>query len=229
MSDWQLGLPSPIFTFVTTRRLAILDAAGRLINERGFAATTVDDVIVAAGLSGKSHFYHYFQSKEQLGLAVVDRQSTQFTERGLAILREPMIEPLDRLTLFIDTLVALQSAREGRHASPFGNLVGELADAHEGFRRRLDVVFDDWSGQLQTLLLELRTQLHEDVDVARLARFIIAALEGGMLMTRVKRDASVMQGIGEDLKRFIATHLRDGEAILRRQAERDQPLVQAHG
>jgi hypothetical protein len=46
----------------------------------------------------------------------------------------------------------------------------------------------------------------------RLARFIIAALEGGMLMTRVTRDAGVMEGIGEDLKRFIATHLRDGEA-----------------
>ena len=215
---------------MTTRRLAILDAAGRLISERGFAATTVDDVIAAAGLSGKSHFYHYFASKDELGLAVIDRQSAQFTERGLAILREPMIEPLDRLMLFIDTLVALQSVREGRNGSPFGNLAGELADANEGFRRRLDVVFDHWSGQLQALLLELRSQLHEDVDAARLARFIIAALEGGMLMTRVKRDASVMRGIGEDLKRFIATHLRDGEAILRRQAEREhQPLARATG
>ena len=191
------------------------------MSERGFASTTVDDVIAAAGLSGKSHFYHYFNSKDELGLAVIDRQSAQFTERGLAILREPMIEPLDRLTLFIDTLVALQSVRQGRNGSPFGNLAGELADAHEGFRRRLDVVFDEWSGQLQALLLELRSQLHEDVDTARLARFIIAALEGGMLMTRVKRDASVMHGIGEDLKRFLATHLRDGDAILRREADRE--------
>ena len=191
------------------------------MSERGFASTTVDDVIAAAGLSGKSHFYHYFSSKDELGLAVIDRQSAQFTERGLAILREPMIEPLDRLTLFIDTLVALQSVRQGRNGSPFGNLAGELADAHEGFRRRLDVVFDEWSGQLQALLLELRSQLHEDVDTARLARFIIAALEGGMLMTRVKRDASVMHGIGEDLKRFLATHLRDGDAILRREADRE--------
>ena len=46
----------------------------------------------------------------------------------------------------------------------------------------------------------------------RLSRFIIASLEGGMLLTRVARDVGVMEGIGEDLKRFIATHLRDGEA-----------------
>jgi TetR/AcrR family transcriptional repressor of nem operon len=199
---------------VTKRRLSILDAAARLIAERGFTHTSVDDVIEAAGLSGKSHFYHYFKSKEALGYEVLDVQFDRFAERGLAILREPMIEPLDRLSLFIDTLVALQREREARNGSPFGNLAGEMADAHEGFRRRLDMVFEQWAGQLQSLLWEMSGRLREEVDTARLARFIIAALEGGMLMTRVKRDVAVMEGIGFDLKRFIATHLREGESLL---------------
>jgi len=198
---------------VSNRRVAILDTAARLIAEQGFTHTSVEDVIRAAGLSGKSHFYHYFRSKEELGFEVLDRQFDRFTERGLAILREPMIDPLDRLSLFIDTLVALQGEREARNGSPFGNLAGEMADAHEGFRRRLDLVFELWAGQLQSLLWELREQLRDGVDTPRLARFIIAALEGGMLMTRVKRDTAVMEGIGVDLKRFIATHLRDGDRL----------------
>jgi len=197
---------------VSSRRNAILDAAARVINERGYSHTSVEDLIAATGLSGKSHFYHYFPSKEALGLAVIDRQFERFTERGLAILSEPMIEPIDRLSLFIDTLVALQRERDGGSGSPFGNLAGELADAHEGFRRRLDDVFDRWTEQLDALLREVGPQLREGVDTVRLARFIIASLEGGMLMTRVARDVAVMEGIGEDLKRFIATHLRDGEA-----------------
>jgi TetR/AcrR family transcriptional repressor of nem operon len=197
---------------VSKRRKAILDAAARLINERGFSHTSVEDLIEATGLSGKSHFYHYFPSKEALGMAVIDRQFERFTERGLAILSEPMIEPIDRLTLFIDTLVALQRDRDGGSGSPFGNLAGELADAHEGFRQRLDDVFERWTGQLDALLREVGGQLREGVDTVRLARFIIASLEGGMLMTRVTRDVAAMEGIGEDLKRFIATHLRDGEA-----------------
>ena len=197
---------------MSKRRKAILDAAARLINERGFSHTSVEDLIEATGLSGKSHFYHYFASKEALGMAVIDRQYERFTERGLAILSEPMIEPVDRLTLFIDTLVSLQRDREGGSGSPFGNLAGELADAHEGFRQRLDEVFDRWTEQLDTLLREVGGQLREGVDTVRLARFIIASLEGGMLMTRVTRDVAAMEGIGEDLKRFIATHLRDGEA-----------------
>ena len=197
---------------MSKRRNAILDAAARVINERGFSHTSVEDLITATGLSGKSHFYHYFPSKEALGMAVIDRQFERFTERGLAILSEPMIEPIDRLTLFIDTLVALQRDREGGSGSPFGNLAGELADAHEGFRQRLDQVFDRWTEQLDALLREVGGQLREGVDTVRLARFIIASLEGGMLMTRVTRDVDVMEGIGEDLKRFIETHLRDGEA-----------------
>jgi TetR/AcrR family transcriptional repressor of nem operon len=207
-----LGPIGPNIPFVSSRRNAILDAAARVINERGYSHTSVEDLIAATGLSGKSHFYHYFPSKEALGMAVIDRQFERFTERGLAILSEPMIEPIDRLSLFIDTLVALQRERDGGSGSPFGNLAGELADAHEGFRRRLDDVFDRWTEQLDALLREVGPQLRESVDTVRLARFIIASLEGGMLMTRVARDVAVMEGIGEDLKRFIATHLRDGEA-----------------
>ena len=198
--------------FVSSRRNAILDAAARVINERGYSHTSVEDLIQATGLSGKSHFYHYFPSKEALGMAVIDRQFDRFTERGLAILSEPLIEPIDRLSLFIDTLVALQRERDGASGSPFGNLAGELADAHEGFRRRLDDVFGRWTEQLNALLREVGPQLREGVDTVRLSRFIIASLEGGMLLTRVARDVGVMEGIGEDLKGFIATHLRDGEA-----------------
>jgi TetR/AcrR family transcriptional repressor of nem operon len=195
---------------VSSRRLAILDAAARLISRQGFADTSIEDVIREAGLSGKSHFYHYFPSKQVLGYEVLERHFARFAERGLAILREPMIEPADRLALFIDTLVALQGEREGRDGSPFGNLAGELADSNEGFRQRLALVFDRWAQQLEALLWELRDRLRDGVEPARLARFIIAALEGGMMMSRVKRDVRVMQGIGEDLKRFVAMHQRDG-------------------
>jgi hypothetical protein len=51
-------------------------------------------------------------------------------------------------------------------------------------------------------------QLHDDVDAARLARFIIATLEGALLMARVHRDAAALEGHRDDLKRFVATHVR---------------------
>jgi len=200
------------------RRTQILDAAARLISERGYTLTSVDDVIREAGLSGKSHFYHYFKSKESLGYAVLDRQFERFAERGLAILREPMIDPLERLYLFIDSVVTAQAERGCKGGSPFGNLAGEMADAHEGFRGRIDQVFERWASQIQSLFWEARGRLAPGTDTARLSRFIIAALEGALLMTRVKRDVAMLYGIAADLKRFIGTHVREPVPATAREA-----------
>lgn len=191
------------------RRGQILEAATVLIGRVGYQQTSVEDVIREAGLSGKGHFYHYFHSKEELGYAVLQRQFERFAERGLAILREPMIDPVERLYLFIDSTVASQAERGCQGGSFFGTLAAELADAHEGFRQQIDRVFDRWSSQLQALLWEARPQLVDEVETARLARFIIATLEGATLMSRVKREIEVMEGIAEDLKRFVAMHLRE--------------------
>ena len=192
------------------RRTQILDAAARLIGERGYVQTSVDDVIREAGLSGKSHFYHYFKSKEELGYEVLDRQVDRFTERGLALLSEPMIDPIERLSLFIDTLVAGQAERGCKGGSPFGALAAEMADAHEGFRMRLAAAFERWSTQIRSLLWEARGRLVEGTDAERLARFVIATLEGALLMSRVTREVGVLHGVAADLKRFIAMHLKDG-------------------
>ena len=195
---------------MTDRKTQILDAAAELISERGYTQTSVDDVIKHAGLCGKSHFYHYFKSKEELGYAVLNRQFERFADRGLAVLREPMIDPIERLYLFIDSVVALQAQRGCRGGSCFGRIASELADAHEGFRQRIEMVFERWSSQIQALLWEVQPQLRDGTDTARLARFIIATLEGAVLMSRVTKEIEIMENIAADLKRFIGTHLRDG-------------------
>jgi hypothetical protein len=75
-------------------------------------------------------------------------------------------------------------------------------------------VFERWAAQIRSLLWEARPLLHDDVDTTRLARFIIATLEGALLMARVNRDAAALEGIAYDLKRFVAMHLRDGGPLL---------------
>jgi TetR/AcrR family transcriptional repressor of nem operon len=191
------------------RRNQIVEAASALMCQHGFQQTSVDDVIKGAGLCGKAHFYHYFKSKEELGYAVLTHQFERFTERGLALLREPMTAPLDRLNLFIDGVVASHAEGGCQGGGPCGgNLVTEMADSHEGFRALIDVVFERWAAQIQALLWEARPQLADDVDIAQLAHFIIATLEGALLMSRVKGEINVMEGIAAELKSFVASRTR---------------------
>ena len=191
---------------MNTRRIQILDSAAELIATQGFAQTSVDQLIANAGLSGKSHFYHYFRSKEQLGHEVITRQFDLVAERGLVILRDSAREPMERLFSFIDAIVALQCEDPKRCGSPFGTLATEMADLDEGFRLRIAQVFRIWSAQLQVVIEEAQEQLTADVSSQRLARFIISTLEGATQMARMKRDVGIVEGVGEDLKRFVASH-----------------------
>lgn len=203
-----IGLAGPILLSVTQKRNQILDAAAELIADKGFVQTSVDDVIARAGLSGKSHFYHYFKSKESLGHEVLARQFDVLAERGLAILREPTLDPLERVNVFIDSVVTLQAERGGRSSSPFGALATEMAGMDEGFRVRIARVFRSWTEEIAGLLEQVKDQLEEDTEPLRLARFIVATLEGATTMARMKRDVSLMHGVATDLKRFVAGHVR---------------------
>lgn len=193
---------------VTQRRLQILDAAAELLAEKGYARTSVDDVIERAGLSGKSHFYHYFKSKEELGCEVIARQFDLFAEQGASVLRESSLDPIGRLGLFIDSVVALQIANGGKCGSPFGACGTEMASNDERFRLRIAQVFRGWSAQIQALLEEARDELVADADPQRIARFIVATLEGATQLARLKRDDTVLSGVAFDLKRFIGTYQR---------------------
>lgn len=207
-SKLSLGPVSPIFLPVNTRRTQILDAASELIAEKGFVQTSVADVISHAGLSGKSHFYHYFKSKEEFGHEVLARQFDVLGERGIAILREVSLDPLERLYRFIDSVVAIQAERGMKSGSPFGALAAEMAEKEEGFRVRIARVFRSWTEEIAGLLTQAAGQLEEDADPMRLARFVVATLEGATTMARMKRDMSVMHGVATDLKRFVAGHAR---------------------
>ncbi len=197
------------------RRTRIVEAATTVMARQGFQDTSIDDVIREAGLCGKGHFYHYFRSKEELGYAVLRHQFERFAERGLAQLRDPLTDPLTRLSLFIDGVVATHLERGCTGGSPCGALVTEMAGRHEGFRQRVDQLLERWTAQIQALLWEVRPQLRDDVDIARLARFVVATLEGALFMSRVKRDAATLEGVAADLKRYVASHVRDDAEVAR--------------
>jgi TetR/AcrR family transcriptional regulator, transcriptional repressor for nem operon len=208
-----LGPNGPNVHRVSKRRIQILDAAAELIAEKGFVQTSVDDVIAHAGLSGKSHFYHYFKSKDELGHEVLARQFDVLGERGLSILRESSLDPFERINVFIDSVVAIQAERGARTGSPFGALATEMAEQDEGFRTRIARVFRSWTEEIAGLLAQAQDRLEEGTDPLRLARFIVATLEGATTIARMKRDVSVMHGVATDLKRFVAGHVRRGVTL----------------
>ena len=168
------------------RRTQIVEAATAVMRRQGFGDTSIDEVIRESGLCGKGHFYHYFKSKEELGYA-------------------------ERLTRFIDAVISAQSPDACASGTPCGALATEMASQHEGFRQLVDALFQRWADQIEAVLWEARPRLTEDADTARLARFVVATLEGAWFMSRVKGDSASAAGIATELKRSVRSYARERE------------------
>src|SRR5262249_59973346 len=98
---------------------------------------------------------------------------------------------------------------------PMGNLATELADAHEGFRRRLADGFDRWRQCLAATLSRAQAlgTFAADVDPERLARFLVAGIEGAILLTKLQKDIQVMEHCVPVLRRHLALYRRSERTV----------------
>jgi len=183
----------------------ILDAAGRLIHLRGYHNTSLDDVLRESGV-GKGNFYYYFKSKEGLGYAIIDRVVQGFLERTLEpAFADTEADPVEQIHAFLDRIVDIHRRRNCVGGCPMGNLASELSDVHEGFRQRLAEVFDHWRVKLADALERgrRRGRLRADLDAAGAAGFVVASLEGAILMAKVTRDISVLEKSVAELRHYL--------------------------
>ena len=189
-------------------REALVERAGDLFRARGFRATSIGDVVEHTGVP-KGSLYHHFPSKDQLGYAVLDRWRDEFQTRFIApLLAAEGPAPLERVTRFLEQFVEAQRAGTCRGGCPFGTLAAEMADVHEGFRTRLAETFEGFAGAIATQLRRAQTQgtLRGDADVTALATFLVATLEGGVLLAKVYRSTvaldSAVSAARAHLERF---------------------------
>lgn len=195
--------PSPV-------KAQILEVATRLMAVRGYHRTSLDDVLRESG-AGKGNFYHHFRSKEDLGYAILDRLLERFETRTLTpIFGDDSRDPWSQIETFLDEILATQRARNCMGGCPMGNLATELADAHEGFRQRLADGFERWRQCLASALGRARAQgtLAPDVDAEVVARFLVAGIEGAILLTKVQKDIGVMEHCVGELRRHLAPYHR---------------------
>ena len=186
----------------------ILDGATRLMHVSGYRGTSLDDVLRESGV-GKGNFYYYFKSKEELGYAILDRIVQGFVERTLEpSFADPSLLPLAKIHRFLDCVLETQRQRNCVGGCPMGNLASELSDVHEGFRRRLAEIFTRWRERLTEAVKEAQSQgsLVSECDSAGLAHFLVAALEGAILMTKVTKEFHVMETCVGELKAHLTLY-----------------------
>jgi TetR/AcrR family transcriptional repressor of nem operon len=189
-------------------REAVIEAATRLIHLKGYQNTTLDDVLSASGV-GKGNFYHYFRSKEDLGFAILDRFVDAFKERALRpAFADPDAPRMTQIREFLARVRDVQQERNCVGGCVFGNLAAELSDVHEGFRERLAGLFAHWHAHLTDVLVDAqrRGEVTGECRPAAVAQFVVASLEGAMLLTKLTKDIAVMDRCVEEMNRYLSLY-----------------------
>ena len=206
MTESTIATPSKPPREGRSTRDAIVDAATRLMHVNGYHNTSLDDVLRESGV-GKGNFYYYFKSKEDLGYAILDRVVHVFIVRTLEpCFADPEVRPLSQIRCFLDRILEVQRERNCVGGCPLGNLAAELSDLHEGFRTKLAGVFSAWRERLTSALTaaQARGELGDTSRPASIAQFLVAALEGAILMTKLTKDIAVMEQCVTEMKRYLS-------------------------
>lgn len=183
----------------SSARDRIVDAARALITTRSYASVGVAEICAAAGVK-KGSFYHFFPSKQDLGLAVLEAYRREQGVLLQEVVRDTKTPPLERIGRIVAAIAEMQEdgfRESGRlPGCPFGNIAAELSTQDDVIRARVEQVFEGFESHLERLLREAVDR----GDIAPLnteatAQAMFAFLEGAILSAKTRNDPSLLKRV----------------------------------
>jgi TetR/AcrR family transcriptional regulator, transcriptional repressor for nem operon len=175
-------------------KLRILRAAAELFHKQGIRATSPDEIIEASR-TGKGQFYHYFKNKNGLVHEVLLWHANAIKEGTAPINYE--IESWGDLEGWFRAHMELQKSFGMTRGCPFGTAANEVTEKDELIRQDLNLIFEMIENRLTMFFAKEKAlgRLRKDVSEQHLAGFSIAAIQGAMLVGKVKRDSGFVDSV----------------------------------
>ena len=189
-------------------RERILDAASKLVVERGFTATTVDAVLDASGTT-KGAFFHHFDSKAALGHALVERYAAgdlDMLEDFMGRAEAASDDPAEQLAAFLRLFE--EAAAEVAHEESGCLYVSFVQQSQLVDESTIDVIVGAvlaWRNRL-VAKLEEAAAVHpprDAVDLVSLADLVFTTFEGAFILVRTLGDPELMRGQLAHLRRYV--------------------------
>ncbi|MET0052312.1 MAG: TetR/AcrR family transcriptional regulator, partial [Candidatus Thiodiazotropha sp.] len=182
----------------------ILSTARELFHGRSYADVGIKEICEIAQVQ-KGSFYHFFPSKQDLAMAVIDDMADDWAHGFVAEAFDRDLPPLERLDYLVDAAYYWQKAAkdlEGRMPGClFGNLALEISTRDEVIRARINAVFEKASARFDETLEEAVSMgLMPALDTAATAQAMLAYLEGVILLAKSRNDPEVVRILGPAIK-----------------------------
>ena len=167
-------------------RMALIWCGTELLTERGFQITGIEEILSRVGVP-KGSFYHYFKSKQDFGIAVIDNYVDFYDEKMSRIFDDETCSPLSRIQRFVDEGKEGMTRYEFKRGCLIGNMGQELASLNDEFRMRLEAVLIAWEARLKRCLdlAIAHKELPANTDTTALSNFFWIGWEGAILRAKL--------------------------------------------
>jgi TetR/AcrR family transcriptional repressor of nem operon len=185
-------------------RLKILDAATDVVRAKGYAATTVDDLCAAAGVT-KGSFFHHFKSKEEMVLEAVAHWESWTDGIFAAAPYAAAADPRERLFGYLDFRRDLLDHTVPQFTCLMGTLVQETYETHPAVRAACDSGMSSHVAMLAGDIEAARLEYAPDAawTAESVGYFIQAVLQGSFIFAKAKQDAEIARGNLAHLRRYL--------------------------
>jgi TetR/AcrR family transcriptional regulator, transcriptional repressor for nem operon len=171
-----------------TTKERLLDIGLTMLLRHGYNDLGIQSLLSTAGVP-KGSFYHYFRSKEDFVLQVIDSYMVE-VHRGLdASLGDSTLPPVDRVRRFFE-MTREKYRSEGYLGCMLGGVGQELAGVSEVFQNKIESCFSEISHRIAECLEEARQagELPSNSDPQRMANLVLSCWEGAALRSRLQRN-----------------------------------------
>jgi TetR/AcrR family transcriptional repressor of nem operon len=164
-------------------RERLIHSALFLFWERGFAGTSMADLLLHAGVNSGS-FYHFFDSKEALLKAVLETYLKALWPQVIDPAFAQTDDPLDRIFAILAGYRVRILQTNCQYGCPLGRLALEIDPENRPAHHLIAENFRGWIGAVRGCLEECRGRFPRGQDLDALATYVLAVMEGGVMLSR---------------------------------------------
>jgi TetR/AcrR family transcriptional regulator, transcriptional repressor for nem operon len=185
-------------------RSKLLDAAVEIIRQKGYAATSVDELCARAGVT-KGAFFHHFPSKDSLAVAAANYWQELSDALFAAAPYHRLNDPLDRILGYLDFRRAMLRGDVAEFSCLAGTLLQEAYQTHPDIRLACDATIGSHAATVESDIADAmkRYRIRAPWTAESLALYTQAVLQGAFILAKGKGDAAVAEDSIDHLRRYV--------------------------
>jgi TetR/AcrR family transcriptional regulator, transcriptional repressor for nem operon len=191
-----------IATSPKSTRDRLIEAGLYLFWLQGYAATGIAEILSRARVNSGS-FYHFFKTKEELLLSVLELYIATLEPIVVQPVLERTSDPIERVFAILEFYRRNLLATGCTYGCPIGRLALEIPEEQFRVHKRLADNFDGWTAAIEKFLVEAHDRLPQGTNPKTLSKFVLTVMEGGVMQARAHRSVEPFDASVEHLREYF--------------------------